>query len=420
MSRDLRDVLDRTVDGPTRPLDLEVVARTARRRTVRTRSTLTGGVLAVLVAAALVVPGAIGGPGPSPDIADQPPVPEVEIPDGWVTVTAGELAISIPPDWEIETPEIVGPGADDPDVVIGGPCLGDLYRRGDPPAPTAVVYDGPTSGACSLIGYAGSPPVPGIVLYETILGTVDGDQDRTGAELVDIDERGGVRDRVGAVEVWRTGDGERTPVAADEMPVTDLESKGVVSLVGAELVGGLLVAHVDDPQVQAALATLRPATGAVPRERPIPTWYRDLDDTDWEPLAVRATPEYLGGGRVAHDQATLDDLWMRLRFDDEGPRLPSGTAAVAGATYAGGVPGGCHQLRDVIGVRVDGNWAQIVLGPLAEGWADDECSEDPFVHLVAVPSELAARFDGVDAVVLDENGEYVDTDVSIEEVEGRD
>lgn len=419
MSRDLRDLLDGAVDGPSRPLDLAVVAAGARRQTRRRRAAVAGGTVLAVIAAAVVVPGVLGGPGPAPDIADQPQVAEVDIPDGWVTLTAGELAISVPPTWDVEINRL----PDEPveDVYRAGPCISDLEQPGTRPdddRSRAVVYDNPSDGACNL-ALSPRPDRPGIVLHAGLYGSVDGVDRQPGAELVDIDERA-VRDRLGAVEVWRSlpSDPDDEYDRFDEdLPEEYTRGVTVETYVAAQLIGGLWVADPDDPEVQDIVATLRPAPGAVPEERPIPERHRDLDPDDWEALAVRATPEYLGPGRVSRTQAKLDDLWMRLRFDDDGPRLPDGMTAIAGATYAGGLPGGCHHPRDVIGVRIDSGRPTILLGPLSDGWAEDDCSDDAFVHIVAVPDDVATSWSTVRTAILDADGEHAEPEPTIDEVQ---
>lgn len=398
MPRDLRTLLHDDATPPTRPLDPGDVVATAERRTRRDRrwraATGAVAVLAVLGGTTIAVTG--GGPA-VPEVTDEPPseservsgpTDEVEIPDGWVTVTAGELAISVPPDWEVDE---VDPAAGAPgDAYLGGPCQSDVLP---PDGPRIRAYTSPSHGVCNLL--PGTPTEhAGIVLYEAILGTVDGEPDQRDGELNDIDQHA-VRERIGSIEMWRrTGGGEelvgRQPTPLEEpQPDFDVGLDGFASFVAADLVGGLWVSDVDDPTIQQILATLRPADGATPEPRPIGSRHRDVPSEAWDELTARATDEYLGGGRVVHDQAALDDLWMRLHFDDPAPRLPEGTVGIAAPTYAGGLPGGCHQRRDVIDVEIAEGWATLRLGPLTEGEAIDACSDDPYVHLIAMDAEVA-------------------------------
>lgn len=234
------------------------------RRWVRRRHSLAAGgaVTVLLVAVSLVV---LPDAGPHlPPIGETPETPgseEAQVPAGWATITAGQIAVSIPPDWEIsrryedfEPPQ----GAS-----LGGPCLADLYRpqgldgEPQPQVPTAVVYDRPTDGACRAVGFDGPPPRPGLVLFETILGLADGVEDQPGWERVDIEHRA-VQGSIGQLAVWRDVDEERR---------SDLEPSGAVLYVPVELQGGLWVSHPDDPIVQRVLATARPADHAATDDR---------------------------------------------------------------------------------------------------------------------------------------------------------
>lgn len=420
---DVRERIEELVAGtavlPPTEEPSTVFAR-GRRRAGRRRTVIAGGALGVagvVVAAAValaVLPGGatqlpIIGDGPEPgedaeigdgaDIDDTPDPDEVTIPDGWQTLTAGEIAVSVPPDWEVVRPleSLPFDPHDAPEnAAVGGPChytlYPDVFRSDDrprPEGPMAVVYDAPTDGACRLIGISGPPPRPGLVLYETQRGIVDGVEDQLGAELVDIEQRA-ERDRIGAIEVWRTVDDEQT---------SDLEPSGMVFYVAAELTGGIWVAHPEDPVVQRILATARPIAGAEPRERGTHRTFRDLDADEWQLLGGGATDGYISGGRVLETQAELDRLWDRLDLDGTPPTIPEGMAAIAGPTYAGGLPGGCHRTRDVVGVRMRGSGGNILLGPLTPGH-ESACSEDPIVHVIALPPEIAEGFGHVATEVV--------------------
>lgn len=229
--------------------DPRQVFRGGRRRVWRRRVVAASGTAAVvMVAVALVgLPGR--GGTQLPVIGDTPEFAHEAVPDGWQTVTAGEIAVSIPPDWEISRPyEDFEP----PDgAALGGPCLADLHSpqglggEPTPDVPVAVVYDRPTDGACNAIGFSGPPPRPGLVLYEGIRT----DAGETGWER-HTHEKDGERDRIGQLDVWRV---------IDDEPVSDLEASGIASYVPVELSGGLMVSHPDDPIVQRVLATARPA-----------------------------------------------------------------------------------------------------------------------------------------------------------------
>jgi hypothetical protein len=337
-----------------------------------------------VVAAVAVVWVALPDAGGSrlPLIDDTPETIDVEIPNGWQTITAGEIAVSVPPDWEISQPyESFEPPEG---ARLGGPCHTDLYqpkeadgdRESD--ASVAVVYDRPTDGVCRAAGFTGPPPRPGLVLFETIRGTVDGVEGQPGGERVDIEDHAR-RDRIGQLEVWRTVDDERA--SSDD-------GSGIIAYIAAELTGGIWVSHPDAPIIERILATARPAPGAQPRTIEAVTSHRDLPDDAWELLGEGASDHYLGGGRVLTDQAELDRLWAELGFEDQAPTLPEQTIAIVGATYAGGLPGGCHEHREVVGVRMRGSGANILLGPFAPG-QQGQCSDTPIIHIVTAPPELA-------------------------------
>lgn len=380
---DVRERISHLV-SEVRPLpggDAEATFRRGRRRVGRRRILAAGGVAVVAAVAAISVAFPDDGLSRLPLIGDAPETVDVDIPNGWQTITAGEIAVSVPPDWEISRPyDTFEPpeGAS-----LGGPCHTDLYQppRADgdlvPEVPVAVVYDRPTDGACQLIGFSGPPPRPGLVIFETIRGTVDGLEGQPGGERVDIEEHAR-RDRIGQLEVWRT-DAER---------VSDEDDPGIVAYVAAELTGGIWVSHPDDPIVERILATARPASDAEPRTIEPVSPYRDLPGDAWELLGEGASDHYLGGGKVISDQTELDHLWTELGLEGQAPSLPERTIALAGATYAGGLPGGCHEHRDVVGVRMRGSGANILLGPFAPG-QQGRCSDEPIVHVVAVPPELA-------------------------------
>jgi hypothetical protein len=256
---DVRDRLRQLMDDipPLADGDPEATFGSARQR-VRRRRTLAlggGGAVALVVVALLV----LADVGPRlPLISDTPDASDTgveQVPAGWVTITAGEIAVSVPPDWEVlrRYENFVPPEG----TALGGPCYTDLYRPGglggepQPQVPVAVVYGQPTDGACPLIGFEGPPPRPGLVLFETIRGTVDGVEGQPGSERVDIEQRA-VQDRIGQLKVWRSVDDEQG---------SDLEPSGIVSYVPVELQGGLWVSHPDDPVVQRILTTARPADG---------------------------------------------------------------------------------------------------------------------------------------------------------------
>lgn len=230
--------------------------RSCRRLVRRRRALAVGGSAVVgLVAVALVVLPEAGPWLPSiSDTAERPGAGEVQVPAGWVTVTAGEIAVSVPPDWEIARPY---EGFEPPvEASLGGPCLSDLYRpygvgtELQPQGPVAVVHDRPTDGGCRAVGFSGPPPRPGLVLFETIRRAVDGVEGQPGWERVDGIEQRAVRHRIGQLEVWRH---------VDDAQSSDLAPSGIVSYVPVELQGGLWVSHPDDLVVQQILATTRPA-----------------------------------------------------------------------------------------------------------------------------------------------------------------
>lgn len=380
---DVRERINNLV-SEVRPLpggDAEATFRRGRRR-VRRRRILAAGGSAVVVAVAVVWVALPDAGSRLPLIGDTPESVDVEIPDGWQTITAGEIAVSIPPDWDVSRPyDAFKPpeGAS-----LGGPCHTDLYQPReadgdeDSGVPVAVVYDRPTDGVCRLIGFSGPPPRPGLVLFETIRGTVDGLERQPGGERVDIEDHAR-RDQIGQLEVWRTEDDDQA---------NDVDGSGIVAYIAAELTGGIWVSHPNDTIVERILATARPAPGAQPRTIAPVTAHRDLPDDAWELLGEGASDHYLGGGEIVTDQAELDHLWAEFDFEGQAPALPERTIALAGATNAGGLPGGCHEHREVVGVRMRGSGANILLGPFAPG-QQGQCSDRPIIHIVTAPPELA-------------------------------
>jgi hypothetical protein len=157
------------------------------------------------------------------------------IPEGWVTLSAGDLEVSVPPEWDVKTVEL--PEGAGSDAVLGGPCSYDL--QGGPDAvlerPLAVVYvDEPTldepGGGCLAISSTTPPAHPAILIYPTA-GRTEPD--------------GAATERVGAVDAVR-GEGGASWVT--EFVPTDLAS------------GALQITHEDDPVVQRIMETARPAS----------------------------------------------------------------------------------------------------------------------------------------------------------------
>lgn len=240
MSRDVNELLRSTADEPTRPLDAAAVVSRARRRTRLARAGAGLGAAAVLTLASLVALPMVAGDDPGLEIADGPdPVGEQVTaddaghPDGWVVLQAGELELSIPPEWEARTVA----SAPEPSAQ-GGPCVYDLYGgignpEGEMTSPLAVVYPMESSGACRLIGLPEVlPEQPSLVLYAGV-ASPDSDADPPH----DAEQQ-----RIGNVPMVRLG---------GESP------EHVAKFQYRDGTAGLLVSHFDDPAMQQVLETLR-------------------------------------------------------------------------------------------------------------------------------------------------------------------
>ncbi len=258
MSRDLRELLHDTASEPTRSLEPSEVVGEGRRRVIGARIATSLVVALVAAVAAISVPPLFDEEVErSPEIADHPPEDgdgvaedgneppsDTDVPDGWRTLTAGGLAVSVPDEWTVDVRE---PSSDE-DVVDEGPCFYDLYggisfdeMLTDP---LAVVYPYVTDNLCYYVGLPDRAPAhPSIVLYGPTRepGSQEpatDEPDRLEAQRVE-DE--GERDRIGTVDVWRITHDHST-----EFITVDWE-------------GGLFVSHVDERLVQEVLATVRPA-----------------------------------------------------------------------------------------------------------------------------------------------------------------
>lgn len=292
MPHDLRELLHDTADGPTRSLDPSGLVEAARRRTRRRTASVVAVV--VLVAAGVpVVASTVGDPAPPPAITDRPEGrDDAVVPDGWVTLTAGELAVSVPPDWRLEVRNELPPTPDghpEP-ALLGGPCVGDLYLPAGDEAPRAVVSPQPTSGLCNLLEPSGPPAAPGLVLYDEVHISPE-DEEYPGQSWLRSAGASGERTTIGHdVEVWRTDVGGG-PDGADGF---------YTSFVATDGGGGLYVSHLDDPVVQRVLASVRrsgvgelpPPVGIDGQELP-PDDMRDLHDLVRDDIA-ETFPEYAG------------------------------------------------------------------------------------------------------------------------------
>ena len=226
-----------------------------RRRASR-RQIIAAVVSSLLLLAALVsvtfpsVRGQLPASGNGRDVAGS-------IPEGWQTLTAGEIAVSVPAHWHVSRPhDHLDPPAE---ASVGGPCLQDLYTPTGDSAPeesVAVVYDRPTNGECRPVGFAGPPKRPGLVLFESVRGSSSGVEVRPGVDWFGANSLG-ERTRIGTLDVWRVADNQ--PAAQGPNP---LAPSTIVSYVADGLYGGLWVSHPDDPVVQRILSTVRPADPA--------------------------------------------------------------------------------------------------------------------------------------------------------------
>lgn len=149
MPADLRELLDRTAASPTTPVDPEQIASRSRRRTRRRRG--SAGVTGVALVALLAVvawPELVPGDGLIIEdrVADQPEVPVLDLPEGWVQVQVGDAVFGIP--GELEIIEI---DADDP-----LPCdnLGNRAYLATETYPSATRDAAGNEYACNAAGNA--------------------------------------------------------------------------------------------------------------------------------------------------------------------------------------------------------------------------------------------------------------------------
>lgn len=147
MPTDLRELLERTAASPTTVVDPAEVASRSRRRTRQRRggAALTGVALVALLAV-VAWPGVVPGDGLVIEdrAADQPDVPVLDLPEGWVQVQVGAAVFGIP--GELEVVEV---DADDP-----LPCPNAGYRAylATESYPVATHDEAGREYACNLAG----------------------------------------------------------------------------------------------------------------------------------------------------------------------------------------------------------------------------------------------------------------------------
>jgi len=234
MPRDLTTLLHDTAVSPSQRPDVDQLVQRGRRRR-RTRQVVGSAAAAgVLVGVALV--GANVLPLPTvPSVADQPDAtsaPAVDIPEGWNTVVAGDLALSIPPDWIMAVVENAGEASNDGLCRVAIPPADGVDDADRPAGSVMVDILPPVSFPCSPSELDRLPDRPTV----WFLSTSQSEQ-----ELADAQERGSP-DRLGTVEGWR------------------VEHAPLVQFVADDLSGELWLSPPDDSDLAAVLATLRPAT----------------------------------------------------------------------------------------------------------------------------------------------------------------
>jgi hypothetical protein len=249
LDEQLRELANRVPPPP--PGDATSVVRRGRRRRRARRAVTVTAAVSVVAVLGVGAASLLDTPPRLPEVADQPDRTETgdTHPAGWVVLRAGELSVSVPPDWQVNTVEPApDPGAQ------AGPCAYDLYGGiGDAAremaAPLAVVYPMETTGVCRAIGLPDRPPEqPSLVLYA---GIATGWSD-------DAPPHDASEERIGSVDMLRL-EGE-----AHEHFAAFQRRDGR---------GGLLVSHLDDPIVQEVLASLRTVDvsddgGSVPEDWP--------------------------------------------------------------------------------------------------------------------------------------------------------
>jgi hypothetical protein len=238
LDEQLRELANRVPD----PLagDATLMFRRGQRRR-RARQAVNLSAVASVVAGVAVLGGGVASLLDTqprlPEVADQPDQSDDHIghPEGWVVLRAGDLEISVPSDWHVETRE--SPASQD--TLLAGPCAHDLYgelddRAGQIDSPQAIIHLTETNGICRLVAlWPDRPPAhPGLVLYAGIAEGWGTDVPPNEASHV----------RIGAVDMF-------------SLPVEGFDH--VARFQRRDGRSGLLVSHLDDSLVQEVLSTLR-------------------------------------------------------------------------------------------------------------------------------------------------------------------
>lgn len=347
-----------------------------RRRTVALLAAVVAVTLAVAVALAVDRDPATPGGAVAPVAAGEAAA-EVVVPDGWLTVTGGGLAVSFPPDWRVERPWAIPPEMEEGGS-LGGPCAADLVRphlADDAPyeGPVAVVLDVGTDGTCDGADQA-VPQHPALLLYTEV-------REPGGGPRVDLVEarRDGTEERIGSVEVLRRD--------------TD---DGVTRFVATHQTGGLWVSFPDDPIVQQILATVRPAAGAVPGAGDPGAIVRTADELGVTRTA--AARQGAGADLVWHPDEVLDFLAGL----EEAERPDVGPDEVVLDLHPGdtGPSHDCPRLWDLAEL-------EIVAERLAARFAASErgpCVPNGERHLVVVPRTLVSTVSEMEVVTRWDGG----------------
>jgi hypothetical protein len=243
MPRDLTTLLHDTAVAPAERPDVNRLVQRGRRRR-RTRHVVASTAAAgALVGVAMVGASLLATPQP-PTVADQPDQPEqsfpehIEIPEGWTTVIAGDLALSVPPDWSIAFTNAPGSSSDD------GTCRIAIPPPEDSPQPDGL--DGPAPPAGGVMVDLGppvqSPCSPRVLDTPAVRPTVWLlDASRSGEEVADA-QKTGEPVRLGTVDAWRV---DRSPF---------------VQFVGDNVSGVVWAAPAGHSDLDAVLRTVRRAT----------------------------------------------------------------------------------------------------------------------------------------------------------------
>lgn len=234
MPRDLTTLLHDTAAVPAERADVDRLVRRGRRRRRARHVVAPTAAAGALVGIVMVGASVLGSPQ-APTVADQPDgssPPAVEIPDGWTTVVAGDLAMSVPPDWTFAITTGPDTSSDQRVCRIAMPPSTDADELGPSAGGVMVDLGPPVQSPCSPEVLNTTAVRPTVWLVST---------SRSENEL-DAARESGTPVRLGTVDAWRV----------DRSPFVQFVVKDLSRVVWAAPAG--------HPNLDAVLNTVRPAT----------------------------------------------------------------------------------------------------------------------------------------------------------------